>query len=236
MLLSDLFNQLTYGELAQLSIGGASKGGIQEKDYPAMISHVNLALTALHTRFPLKEKQLTVQQFANVTTYVLSSEYAVSNTDSIQPYKWIVDTTLAPFTDDIIRIDAAYDELGVAVPLNDLNADNSWFTNAYNQLLVPMPEEENTGFLIYRANHVSIPIATTDAASIDLDIPPTMHEPLSFYVASRVFASTSGDTAMQQSMYYKQMYEAACAALDNTNALNASESSTNVKLENNGWV
>lgn len=60
MKLIEIFNQLTFGELAQLSMGGMDAGEINDKNYDAVLSHINLGLTALHKRFPLKEGRLVV--------------------------------------------------------------------------------------------------------------------------------------------------------------------------------
>ena len=59
MKLQKLFEHLTLGELKQLGIGGYEEyKAIQEKDYPEIVSHLNLGLINLYTRFPMLEKEL----------------------------------------------------------------------------------------------------------------------------------------------------------------------------------
>ena len=42
MLLSEILEQLTIGEISQLSMGGPNTNGIQPQDYPKVIPHINL--------------------------------------------------------------------------------------------------------------------------------------------------------------------------------------------------
>ena len=44
MTLQEIFDQLTYGELSQLSMGGSEAGIIDESNYSRILVHVNLGL------------------------------------------------------------------------------------------------------------------------------------------------------------------------------------------------
>ena len=59
MLLSELFDQLTFGELSQIYVAGRDEIGIQAADYEKIIPHINLGLTELHKRFEIKTNTLT---------------------------------------------------------------------------------------------------------------------------------------------------------------------------------
>ena len=71
MLLSEIFEQLTYGELSQINLGGKDDGGIASSDYPAVVAHINMALTELFKRFPLRLKEIQLQTYSTLTTYQL---------------------------------------------------------------------------------------------------------------------------------------------------------------------
>lgn len=43
MNLKEIFDQLTYGELSQISIGGGAAGQIRPEDYAKLVAHTNLA-------------------------------------------------------------------------------------------------------------------------------------------------------------------------------------------------
>lgn len=94
MKLIEIFNHLTYGELSQLSLGGTVNGEIPEAKYLALISSINLGLTALHTRFYLKEGQLK---------FVVSGEGATYDLER----------------DDILKIEQVFTEEGHELGVND---------------------------------------------------------------------------------------------------------------------
>lgn len=155
MYLSKLFKQLATGELSQVAI--SENGNIQEDSYDAIVTHLNIGLTKLYTRFPLLEKEVVIQQFAHITLYTLSSQYAYTNDDSTEPYKYIIDSEENPFEDDVLRIEQAFDEGGVPISINDeFSSNRVIFTPSYDSVQIPLPEEENSIFITYRANHPEI--------------------------------------------------------------------------------
>lgn len=235
MLLSEIFDYLAQGELRNLAIGGDGAGTIPEVHRPTVIGHINLALTELHTRFPLKERELYLQQYDHIEFYKLSSQYAESNETSTEEYKYIVDSVDAPFTDDIIRIETAFDEVGNEIPLNDYTQDTSVFTPAYNMVQIPKPVGENVTVFIYRANHRTIPVDTTDPTLVEVDIPFTFLEAVMFYVAYRAYSNRTGNEGQAMSSTYKIKYEAACEFLQQHNAANDSYTIANNKPSMNYW-
>lgn len=233
MLLSEVFTYLAQGELRNLTLGGDGNGIIPEKHYPTIIGHINLALTELHTRFPLKERELMVQQFDELEFYKLSSEYSVSSGTADTLY--IIDTVANPFTNDIIRLETAFNEIGEEVPLNDYTDNRSIFTPAYDFVQIPEPVGTNTTVFIYRANHTMIPLDTTDPTTVQVDIPYTFLEALMFYVAYRAYSNKSGNEGQAMSSTYKIKYESACEFLQQHNAANDSYTLLNNKPSMNYW-
>src|SRR5690625_3224463 len=104
MKLIEIFNQLTYGELSQLHIGGEEVGEIRPQDYMAIVPHINLGLTALHKRFLIREGRLRIELQPGMYTYVLHSEHAVSHRAS-RKTRYILDSADQPFNDDIIKVE-----------------------------------------------------------------------------------------------------------------------------------
>lgn len=233
--LQDIFDNLSYGELEQLYIGGVG-GGIQPKDYPKIISAVNLGLTALYSRFPMVEKELTIQQYDHITEYFLDTKYAQSNVGSVEPIKYILDSEFSPFLDDILRITAAYNELGEEVVLNDEYDSASWFTPSYDSIQIPYPLNDNTATFIYRANHPKIPLNVVDPSSVEVLVHATLFEALLAYVASRVYSAriTQESVALGQTMAAK--YEYICLQVELKNLLHTNEAAGNHKLDTGGWV
>lgn len=236
MLLSTLFSQLSYGEISQLAIGGKGSGTIPEDKYGALISHINIGLTKLHTRFPLKEEEVFIQQYEHITEYKLHSDYALSNDESTEAYKYIVDNPENPFKDDIIRIEQVYDEVGLEIDVNDSTSQHeSIFISSYDTIQILYPVAENAVSVIYRANHALIPLTTTDIESVEIDIPPSLEEALMSFVASRCHSVRSNQEAVSESSFYYAKYSALCREIEQKNLLNNSQNITNTRLEQNGW-
>ena len=136
MLLSEVFDQLTYGELAQVNIGGAEGTGITTENYPAMIAHVNLGLTSLYKRFLIKEGVLHITRMPHLKTYVLNSRYQEGNRTVRETNQYIQASNPA-FMDDILKVERVYDELGVEHGLNDNGDERSITTPTYNSIVIP---------------------------------------------------------------------------------------------------
>ncbi len=236
--LQDIFDELETGELSQFAFSGDLDApmGIDVENYPTLIRHTNRALMNLFTRFCLKEKEVAIDTFDEISFYVLDYKYAQSNVDSTEPTKWIADTPEQPFMDDIIRIQEVYDENGKALPMNDIHDEYSVFLPNYKTLQVPYPANDETLFVTYRAKHPVIDVNSTDLSLIEVDIPDYCIEPLLTYIAYRVY-SASADQIQQgiaASMYAK--YDLQCKELEDKNVLHNTPNDTNIKLEKGGWV
>lgn len=248
MKLQEVFDQLTHGELSQLSIGGNEAGVISSANYNRLVPHVNLGLTALYKRFPLKENRLILELQSGRTTYPINSKYAVSSRTSREAVRYIKDTTATAFKDDIHKIERVYTDKGYEFGLNDEADSLGMFTPSAAVLRVPadvaaqvisLPDELKSPRieLVYRANH---PLIVADGAdlepeSIELELPYSHLEPLLFYIASRVHTPTgmTNETNMGNTYYAK--YEASCQQLETTN-LRVDQGGQSDRLHRNGWV
>mgnify|MGYP000368513602 CR=1 FL=1 len=237
MKLREVFEMLQYGELANVSISGNidEEVGIRTEDYPLLISHINLALTDLHTKFNLKEKEVIIQQYEDLPYYELDSKYAVSNTESMEEIKYIVDSTYSPFIDDVLRINAAFDECGHELPINDENQCNSIFLNSYKRIQVPYPNPDNALWITYRANHEKLSMSNPDL-NADVNVPAYCVEALLSYVASRVHSQRTAQDAQGLSVNLMAKYQMICEQIEEKNVLHNSPSNTNFKLGERGWV
>lgn len=248
MKLSEIFTQLTYGELSQLNLGGAEAGEISAANYPRIIPHVNLGLTALYKRFMLKEGRLTIALQTGRSTYPLISTYAVANRRSRETAPFIMDTTAEPFQDDIHKVESVYTDYGYEMGLNDESDVYSCFTPSAHILRVPsavvaesfdLPEKLKTTSLtvVYRANHPPIVIkeGLFDPTRIEVELPYSHLEPLLLFIASRVNNPIGMTNEFHAGNSYAAKYEASCMQLEQTN-LRVDQGSQNTKLEKGGWV
>ena len=236
MLLSEVFDQLTYGELAQVNIGGAESMGITKESYPAMIAHVNLGLTSLYKRFLLKEGVMYITRMPHLKTYVLNSRYQEGNRTVREPNQYIQASNPA-FMDDILKVERVYDELGVEHGLNDNGDERSITTPTYNSIVIPDCSEVKELKLVYRANH---PIIMNEDRDIDpseyeIELPYSHLEALLLFIASRVYNPISAGNQFHEGNNFAGKYEQACQLLEMQN-LRVDKASDNTRFIQNGWV
>ena len=231
MLLSDLFEQLTVGELSQMSLSGIDSLGVDECNYPRIVPHIQLGLTELYKRFPIKKEEVIVQQYDHIVNYILDSKYAITNLESNAQTKYIIDSPYQPFTNNVLRIETIHDEEGRTLFLNDTEEYWSIYTSSYNTIQVPLPEKENAMSVIYRADHDKIPIIELDPYTTNIDIPPGLLEALLLYVAAR-FYTNLGDEGGNN---YMIKFEASCQKAQDYNIINK-DVTTNIKLDKNRWI
>lgn len=236
MKLQEIFDQLSYGELGDLDVGNKHNGGIAVEDYSKIVPHINMALTALYKRFTLAYDEVYVQQYDHISTYILDNKYAVTNTGSTEPIKYIDDTPYKPFNGDLlIKIDQVFNELGQELYTNDSNTHSSVYTPTYNSIQVAHPVSTNAMRIIYTKSHDRILVEGLNPATTNVDIPVSYLDPLLAFVASRVFASMGGVENQNQSNNYMQKYEMVCQEIERLN-LTQKDNTSNIRLEINGWV
>lgn len=229
MKLDTIFNDLVYGELSAHAV--AMNGQIEDKDKPKIIAHINAVLTELYSRFPLLTKELVVIQNSAVTEYHLHSDYAVSNTESKKPIKYILDTDEAPFKDDLLRIENIFDETGDCLLINSDSACKIALTPAQDVMEIPNPVDTNALFVIYRAKHPLVTLDTTE-----LLLPEQFRTALLAYVASRVYAGGTAQEHASLSMALYQKYELFCVQQELYGMVNKHETSLNKKPSLGGWI
>jgi hypothetical protein len=248
MKMKEIFDQLTYGELSQLSIGGMEAGAITEANFEKILPHVNLGLTALYKRFPLKEGRVRIALQPGWFSYPISSKYAMSNPRYPDYTKFIQDSAQNKFTDDILKIEKVYVSKGTELPLNDESDPYSVFTPSAAVLRVPgvlltpptnFPEELVTTTLdiVYRANHPLLGNALNflDLGFAEVELPYTHLEPLLLFIASRVHTPTGMTNETNMGNTYAAKYEAACQEIETRN-LRVDNFSQPDKILRNGWV
>lgn len=237
--LHDLLTDMTYGEFAQLNMGNflpnEHESEPDPKSYAQLSSHINLGLKALYSEFYLSAAELYLQQYEQIGTYTLSYDYAVSNTASTQPIKYIVDTAENPFQDNILKIEEAYDELGNLLFLNDATEDLSLFTPTYRSVQIPWPNSFNQVAIQYRATHPIIDFtALSDPTAIEVEVPHPLHEALMMYIASRVYQSLNNEGGQEGNDYFQKYYSKVADV--RRQGLYVQPEPGNWRFAANGWV
>ena len=247
MKLTEIFYHLATGELSQLSIGGGTSGEISEKNHDRIVAHINMGLTALYTRFLLKERTIRVSLQEGRLVYPLVRKYAASNTESTEPVKFLWDSLSDPFLDDVLKIERVDTAYGIEMPLN-ARGKYSLTTPAMNRLAFPqeivelspdLPEELKTTWVMvhYRASHPSIDTlaGTFDPETYDVELPSSHLMALLYFVASRLHNPIGMINEFHSGNSYAAKYEAECQRLELANVRIDTVSQDN-KLDRNGWV
>lgn len=222
MKLSEIFTQLTHGELSQVSLGGAAAGSISEVNYGLVVSHINLALTALHKRFTLKEGRQLITLVPGIYTY--------------------------PLANDVLKVISVFTVEGTPVGLNDEGNTLACSTPSASLLRVPVaivdspstvhPLLQTTALeVVFRQNHPMIEVGDfgIDPTQVEVDLPYTHLEPLLLYVAARVHAP--GDLSGQPitSNSYLSRYEVSCREIENQ-GLQVEQGGQHDRLRRTGWI
>jgi hypothetical protein len=223
MKLQEIFDHLSAGEFSQISIGGQPSGVINEDNWERVLSHLNLGLTALYTRFKLKERDLEIPLQADANIYQLDVY-------------------------DILKIEEIKASSGEIVPLNDKNNPFSCHTTSLNTLKVPtlllvpdssVPDKLRTSTLTvtYRANHPKIMarFGMLNPTTKVIELPYSHLSALLYYMASRVNNPIGMSSEFNAGNTWYAKYEAECLRLEEEGA-EVDTNNTNQRLVRNGWV
>lgn len=249
MKLQDIFDQLTFGELSQLSIGGGEAGVINETNQSRVLAHINLGLTDLYKRFPLKEARLLLELVEGRVEYALNSRFARCNTRSRELTKYILDSTLSPFKDDILKIDQVLTDRGAEMELNNPSSPYSVFTPTSTTLRVDadmvsvpstLPEwlQTSTLEIVYRANHPKIAKSLTlfEPTRIQLQLPESHLNALLLFVASRAHTPGGMTGEFNAGNNYAVKYEAECDQLNTAGLRTDQGGGLNQRFHARGWA
>lgn len=237
MKISELFRQLSYGELSNLAISNSGSGDIAVEKHPQLIQYANDGLTALHSRFLLIEKDLLIEQVAHITSYHLKSRYAVNAGEtSGELYHYIRDRPEAPFEDDLVRVLAVFHVSGAPYALNDTEVMGSLFTPSPLILQVPEPVAGQPLAVTYQAKHPKLLDQGVGLLDQEIDIPHYLENALQQFIAARVFQHMGGQENLLTSQGYDMAFERDCQGIEIQDLANQSTSTSHTKLEQRGFV
>lgn len=247
MRLQEIFNQLSHAEFSQLHLGNDGEG-VTVASHPRIASAINTGLTALHTRFFLREERLTIRLTPGRFSYPLRLAYAQSSRTSREPVRYIEDSREQPFRENLLKIEQVFTDSHYELGLNDKDNPYSVQTPSMNVLTVPrsiveqdrdLPDalKTETLTLVYRANHpiLSEDVGLDDPEEFEVELPYTHLQALCYYVASRIHHPTGMNNAFHMGESYFAKYEMECQRLEHSN-IQIDQGVTNSRFERNGWV
>lgn len=226
MELQRIIDTLKYGELANV---------YTEDKQDQLVTFINLGLTQLYSKFPISEKQVTIQQYPQISLYKLQRDFARSNRGSHVIHKYILDTPDDPFMGDVLFITAVYDETGHPIPLNDEHNHHSYFLASFDTLQIPNANENMTTFIVYRAQPKYLKLDNYKLTD-DIHIPECLLEALTSYVGFKSLQSIGGPENIQLAQAMYQRFTEICTNVITDNLLGNNVSPTNLKLRMRGYV
>lgn len=232
--ITQLFTDLSHGELSNLAMSGEGSGEIREKDRAKIISYTNEGLLRLYSRFVLKENDLVIELVDHITNYHLIPKFAESNfPEAGEDYPYIKDLHREKFEGDVIRIMAVYSNTQGQMPLNDDNAYFSLFTPQGNVLQFPNPVTGHALSIHYQAKH---PPLSLDNMALEIQLQDTLQGALKAYIAYKVYSHMNMEGSVAAAQGHLGMYEAICQEVIDRDLVANSVSTTNTRFAKRGWI
>ncbi len=237
MLLSNLFRDLSYSELANLPMSGNGMGNIPDAHHARLLTLVNQGLLDLYGRFKLLEKAVYVETVMGLTLYYLRPEHARTNT-TVGPTKYIIDGPENPFIGDVIKILEVYDEVGEPLSLNNALDPDSLFTAGFDCLQIPDAVPAVGYRLIYQARHPELVISTTSGLDLSQEIrlPLALEGALRAWIGHKVFSSMTGPEHLSKAQELLAYYEMTCQQTEKGDLYQAAETWSQDRFSRAGWI
>lgn len=238
MKVSELFYRLSVGELSNLAMSNEGNGEIRQQDQGKLLVYTNAALMAVHKRFVLNTKEVLIETIDHIVNYHLKVQFALSS-NSTERNKYIIDSVGSPFTGDVIRILEVYDAMKWKLPLNDPGHSESLFTPGPNVLQVPNPINRMALSVMYQANHDPLEflgLKNEEVLAQHIEMPEFLESALLNHVAYKVFSHLNGAEHQSKAQEYIAMYEAECSEIEENDLIGQSQSTTQTKLQERGFV
>lgn len=243
MQVQDMFARLSYRELSSLSIGDEGAGTIPADKQATVVSQINVALTALYTRFPQRRAFLTIQTMPGVQEYSLRPEFAVSDTDPANENpRYIIDTASRPFQGDLIKIlsvdrlddETTTEDESYTFGINQRNSEYGVKILSHDTLRFREPVTGDRFEIEYQANHpkLTIPVDPTES----ITIMPALEEALQVRVAAGIFQSMTGELHQATGKNHMNHYERLCQMAQNEDMAQEGSSDDFDRLRYKGFV
>lgn len=236
MLLEDLYQRLSYGELNNLSLAADGSGSILEASRPRITMYANEALIRLYTTFILRTNSLILTPLDHVTTYHLIKRYAYSQRGrdhGLVEYHYIHDLPHEQFEEDVIKILEVFDQHGCPVPLNDAEQPNSVFTPQARTLQIPHAHNGMVLSLLYQASHPKLYVG--DPHSI-IDLPEVLHGALTSFIAHKVYSHMNTAESTAKAQEHMNTFMSICADVIEKDLVATSILQSNTRFHKRGWI
>ena len=231
---SDIFTNLSLGELSQYAIGGYNSGGIDKNDYPKVMAAINRGVNQLQSDLSLHEDNVNLVLIQGVLTYHIHSDHSMLTGTADEKYVW--DSANKPFEDNILRIQQVYDGYGKELPINVRNDVDTVYAPSHNVLQFPYVKGGENISVVYTSYTKPTVVTTiTGAERTYLPIPDYCLPALYAFVAAQMTAGITTNQEISESQMWRNAYEQEVGKLVRTPS-NAPNSYQETKLYDRGFV
>lgn len=237
MLLSDLFALLSVGELSNLAMSNNGSGLINPTQQPKLVAYANDGLLRLYSRFVLKENDVLIQLYEHITFYHLIPKFAenyvhIPGADGHNELiRYLLDSPMEPFTDELIKVTSIYDQFGEELPLNDEEKRNSCFTPQAKLLQVPNPIQDRCLNVRYQQRHEKL-LGKLDQY---ISLPDVLEGALTAYIAYKVFSHMNTADSNSKAQEFSGTFESICTEATDRDLVSSSISQSNTRFSRGGW-
>lgn len=241
MLVGDLFVNLSYGELSNLSIGNDGDGAIKDEAQPKLVRYANHALKMLNSRFPHNRDYVKIRLSADRQKYPLTKAYTVSAAQGDAADRFIIDNAEDPYEGNLLKV------VGVQVPddedteedetedmqFNTRSATCSVETLSYNTLYFREPVDGQELIVEIQLAHLNLTLPVD--LGEEINISPILEEALELKVAARVYSTMNGEENAAKAARLNMEYEQLCQIVEQQDLMQLSETETTSKLSDKGF-
>jgi hypothetical protein len=234
MLLRELFQILSYGELSNLSISGEGSGEIIESQRDRVTSLVNTALTEISTRKSYKVSYVKLVTSADQATYIL-----------LPGADFLVEGNPGDFNDTVLKIasvkridDVTTEEVeGYELAVNEENGwspDRTVRVTGQKTLTFTTPIEGAE----YLVKYIAAPAKLTMPHDLDevVDIPEVLIPAVAYHVSAKVYAGMNGELMAQRARELMAAYNEELTVIEMEDLLADSDTLVFDKLHDRGFV
>jgi hypothetical protein len=234
MRLRDLFENLVNGELSNLAMATTLVSDTITPDHKKVVIYANDALIRLYSKFVLKENDIIIITQSGITNYHLDSRFSIQGHDGkLIRVPYIQDLPQEPFTNDVVKILAVYDNSGCELALNDAECYNSVYTPQANVLQVPRPYDGMVLSVLYQAKHETLSIENIEQI---IELPDVLISAFTAYIAYKVHSHINTQESSAKAQEHLTLYTSLTDDVLRDDTVGVSISGTNVRFQKRGWI
>ena len=210
MELGKLYRDLSMGVLRNIAYGNEGNGNISINYRPAVCMYINEGLNRLHTAILLRENDLLLEMYEDITNYHFVKRFAQFagndvDEDNRETRRYILDLPEEKFKEDVAKVLRVFTQDGCELPLNNEFEHTSVFTPQAQILQVPNPVQGKVLSVKYQSLHPEVLFDDDDA---HVYLPVHLLDALKAFVGYKAYSDMNQETSRARAQELLSMYQA----------------------------